>query len=105
MVWNTGYRSKAFYYHTAPEQNYSVIRKPGGHFHSWITGSATELGATHSKNYATGFPYLTKIMQKGIAIDEKIVQQGIMWKEAFLSSPETVDHIFFGKLLCNLANF
>ena len=37
----------------------------------------------YGKNYATGFPFLIKIMQQGITIDKKIMRQGIMWKEIF----------------------
>ena len=33
------------------------------------------------KNYATGCPFLTKIMRQGITIDKNIMRQGIMWKD------------------------
>ena len=33
------------------------------------------------KNYATGCPFLIKIMRQGITIDKKIMRQGITWKE------------------------
>ena len=37
-------------------------------------------------------------MRQGITIDKKIMRQGIMWKDAFESSHETMD---FGKILCD----
>ena len=50
----------------------------------------------YGKNYATGCPFLIKIMRQGITIDKKTMRQGIMWKDAFYISLETMD---FGKIL------
>ena len=45
----------------------------------------------YGKNYATGCPFLIKIMREGITIDKKIMQEGIVWKDTFWSSRETMD--------------
>ena len=37
----------------------------------------------YGKNYATGCPFLIKIMRQGITIDKKIMRQGITWKHTF----------------------
>ena len=49
----------------------------------------------YGKNHAIGYPSLIKIMRQGLTIDKKIMRQGIMWKDAFQSSLETMD---FGKI-------
>ena len=49
----------------------------------------------YGKNYATGCPFLIKIMLQGIIIDKKIMRQGIMWKHTFQGYHETMD---FGKI-------
>ena len=56
-----------------------------------LTGCATQqqgytlkaetLSSFYSKNYATVYSFLIKIMRRGITIDEKIMRQGIMWKD------------------------
>ena len=51
-----------------------------------------------SKNYPTGYPFLTKIMRHGITIDKKIMRQGIMWKEIFQNTLATVARVYFGKI-------
>ena len=63
----------------------------------------------YGKNYATGCPFLIKIMRQGIIIDKKLLPQGIMWKDTFQSSHETMDFgknfmrqgILFGNFLCD----
>ena len=37
----------------------------------------------YGKNYAIGCPFPITIMRQGITIDENIMRQGIMWKDAF----------------------
>ena len=49
----------------------------------------------YGKNYATGCPFLIKIKRQGITIDKKVMRQGIMWKDTFNISHETLD---FGKV-------
>ena len=48
-----------------------------------LTGCAAQQGVLYGKNYATGCPFLIKIMRQGITIDKKIKRRGIMWKDAF----------------------
>ena len=51
--------------------------------------------SSYGKNHATGCPFSAKIMPQGTTIDKKIMRQGIMWKDIFSSSLETMD---FGKI-------
>ena len=37
----------------------------------------------YGKNYATGYPFLIRIMRQRITIDKKVMRQGIMSKGAF----------------------
>ena len=45
----------------------------------------------YGKNYATGCPFLIRIMRQGITIDKKIMRQGTFLKDIFGSSLETMD--------------
>ena len=51
--------------------------------------------AGQNSSRSTGCPFLIKIMQQGTTIDKKIMRQGILGKEAFYSSLETMTNVHF----------
>ena len=65
--------------------------------------------AFYGTNYVTECPFLINIVRQGITIDKKIMRQGIMWKDIFWSSLETMDFgqiftrqgILLGHFLCD----
>ena len=61
------------------------IHPPGGGVLPYMTSRDVPLNRVsfYGKNYATGCPFLIKIMRQGITIDKNIMQQGIMWKDTF----------------------
>ena len=65
----------------------SASREPGG------GGVAAQQVVILRKHYASGCPFLTKVMRQGIAVDKKIMPQ--MWKEILQSSLGTVNHVYF----------
>ena len=64
---------------------YQITAPAGGGVLSYLTWRDVPLNRVsfYGKNYATGCPFLIKIIRQGIIIDKKIMQQGIMWKHTF----------------------